>query len=179
MHHGTKSDLVDLVVRNEHKSKTYPDVTCVIIDGAALVRKVKPQMFSTIGEYILAELKPKILWHYRYATRVDLVFDQYKLSSIKTDTRIGRGSTTGKRRKVSKSVKIPGNWSEFLSCSENKSELFPLISKYLDEILNPPPEKIFIESVNDKCISTDENVDLSVVCPCSHEEADTRMFLYM
>ena len=107
------------------------------------------------------------------------MFDQYKPSSIKTDTRIDRGSTTGKHRKVSRNVKIPGNWSEIFSCSENKSELFPLISKYLVEILNPPPDKIFIASVNDKCISTDEDVDLSVVCPCSHEEADTRMFLHM
>ena len=179
MHHGSKADLVDLIVCNEQRVTSYPDVTCVIIDGAALVRKIIPRQSSTIGEYIETELKESIIWRFKYATRVDLVFDQYKPGSIKTETRIDRGSSTGKRRKVSKNAKIPGKWSDFLSCSENKSELFPLISECLVDILNLPPGQTFVASVNDHSISTDNELDLSVISPCSHEEADTRMFLHM
>ena len=65
-----------------------------------LVRKTQPRQSSTIGEYIDTELKLSIIWHYKYAAWVDLVFDQYKPTSIKRGTQIGQGSSTGKRRKV-------------------------------------------------------------------------------
>ena len=126
MYHGTKADLMDCILSEDHhKTKDHPNTTCTIIDGAALVRKVRPQSSATFREYIENELKPKLLSNFSHANRVDLVFDQYRPDSTKTATRTDRGS--GKRRKVDANVKIPGNWKEFLSCSENKTEFFSLI----------------------------------------------------
>ena len=119
---------------------------------------------------------PKIMQKFTYSHQVDLVFDQP--DSIKADTRIGRGDT-GKRRKVGLNVKIPGNWKEFLSCSKNKTELFPLISERLIATAELPDHKVLFATVRDKCVSTDTEADLSLLSPTDHEEADTRMFLHM
>ena len=88
MHHGDKADLVNIIVSDNHRYSEHPDTTCVVIDGAAMVRKNKPQNSTTIGEYIDDELMPKIINKFTYSDRVDLVFDQYNPDSIKTGTRI-------------------------------------------------------------------------------------------
>ena len=92
---------------------------------------------------------------------------------------MGRGSKSGKRRKVALNVKIPGNWKEFLSCSQNKTEFFPMISEHMVATADLPPRKVLFATVRDECASTDKEADLDVISPCSHEEADTRMFLHM
>ena len=99
MHHGDKADLVNVIVTDKHRYSKHPDVTCIVIDGAAMVRTSKPRNSTTIGEYIDHELMPKMMHKFTCSDRVDIVFDQYKPDSIKTGTRIGRGDT-GKRCKV-------------------------------------------------------------------------------
>ena len=84
-----------------------------------LVRKLKPFSSSTVGEYIDNELMSNIMAKFAYADRIDLVFDTYRPDSIKNATREGRGSGSGKRRKIEAKVKLPSNWKEFLSVSEN------------------------------------------------------------
>ena len=98
MFQGDKSDIVDCIVPKEHKHKKHPSVSCMIIDGAALVRKLKPISSATFGEYIECEFKTNILAKFAFVDRIDLVFDQYHVDSIKNATRDARGS--GKRRKI-------------------------------------------------------------------------------
>lgn len=148
----------------------------MIIDGAAQVRKLKPSSSSTFGEYIDTEFKTNILAKFAYVDRIDLVFDQYRVDSIKNATRDGRDS--GKRRKIDASVKIPGNWKEFLSVSENKTELFSLISEQLLATIELNDGKQFFATVKNLCYFTDKNSDLEPLSPCNHEEADTRMFVH-
>ena len=78
-------------------------------------------------------------------TRVDVVFDQYKLDSLKSYTREVRG--TGERQKVTLTGHVPNNWESFLRNNDNKTELYSLLAK--------------------------------IVYTCSHEEADTRMFVHL
>ena len=141
------------------------------------MRRVKPQSSTTFEEYVENELKPKIFSHFSHANRVDVVFDQYKSDSIKTGTRDDRGS--GKRRKVAPNVRIPGDWKEFLSCSQNRTEFFPLISEQLLRTADLPAGKKLFATMRDVCGCTDTEQDLESISPCSHEEADTRMFLHM
>ena len=124
----------------------------------------KPRNSTTIGEYKDHELMSKIMHKFTYSDRVDLVFDQYKPDSIKTGTRIGRGDTD-KHRKVGLNVKIPGNWKEFLSCSKNKTELFPLILERLIATAELPDHKVLFATVRDQCVSTDKEADLSLLSP--------------
>ena len=114
MFQGDKSDIVDCIVPKEHKHKKHPSVSCMIIDGAALVRKLKPISSATFSEYIECEFKTNILAKFAFVDRINLVFDQYRVDLINA-TRDARGS--GKRRKIERNVKIPGNWKDFLSVS--------------------------------------------------------------
>ena len=71
-----------------------------------------------LSEFINQELLPNIVNRFLFANRLDVVFDQYHSKSIKTGTRLDRGTKTGKRRIVRLNAKIPGTWEEFLSCTE-------------------------------------------------------------
>ena len=61
--------------------------------------------------------------------RVDIVWDVYKSSSLKSGTLTERGS--GLRRRVTLSTTIPGNWQSFLRVNENKTELFALLAEQI------------------------------------------------
>ena len=98
MFHGDRSDIVDCIVPKEHTHKKHPSVSCMIIDGAALVRKLQTIFSATFGEYIECELKRNILAKFAFVDRIDLVFDQYGVDSIKNATRDARGG--GKRGKI-------------------------------------------------------------------------------
>ena len=52
MHHGNKADIVDCITTDKHKHRNRPNTTCTIIDGTALIRKMKPGSAATIKEYI-------------------------------------------------------------------------------------------------------------------------------
>ena len=78
-----------------------------------------------------------ILRYFNNHQRVDVVFDTYSSESIKSGTREKRGE--GKRRKVNSETKVPGNWQDFLRVSQNKEELFKVISERLLEQLKLPP----------------------------------------
>ena len=177
MYHGNKADIVDCITSDQHKLKTRPNTTCSIIDGTALIRKITPGTATTIKEYIDNVLGPNIMSHLSYASRVDLVFDRYFPDSVKNATRDGRG--LGKRRKVGLDVKIPSNWKEFLSCTENKKELFPLVSRRLLETSQPPPGKVLLLTENERCLCATGDIDLECISPSNHEEADTRMFVHL
>ena len=133
--HGTKADIVDCSVRKEHKYTKHPATSCTIIDGAMLVRKLKPFSSSTVGvgEYIDNGLMSNIMAKFTYADRIDLVFDTYRPDSIKNATREGRGSGSCTRRKIEANVKLPSDWKEFSSVSENKTEFFLLRSYFWKE----------------------------------------------
>ena len=140
--HGTKADIVDCSARKEHKYTKHPTTSCAIIDGAMLVRKLKPFSSSTVGvgEYIDNGLMSNIMAKFTYADRIDLVFDTYRPDSIKNATREGRGSGSGsgKRRKIEANLILPSSWSEFLSVSETKTEFFSFIAKLLLERMDIP-----------------------------------------
>lgn len=110
-------------------------------------------------------------WH--SVTRLDVIWDDYRADSLKLGARLKRGS--GVRRKVTPTTPIPRNWHEFLRNDENKKELFNMLS-----------EKLVKREVDLEIIATNGNRVLSNATqkkfhnlqPCTHEEADTRIFLH-
>ena len=92
MHCRTKSALVDLIIQANNKINKRSNVTCTIVDVAALVRKIRPH----ISEFINQELLPNIVNRFLFANRLDVVFDQYHSKSIKTRTRLDRRTKPGK-----------------------------------------------------------------------------------
>ena len=101
-----------------------------------------------------------------------MVFDEYWKDSLKAATRSKRGK--GIRSHVEGNKQIPSNWQEFLRIDENKSELFHLIS---DRIVDEEFPGQVIVTRDDEVLSS-VPCDLAGLMSCTHEEADTRMFVH-
>ncbi|CAC5388313.1 unnamed protein product [Mytilus coruscus] len=104
---GTKSDLL-------------------IIDGAAIVKMLKPSISRTFDDYADLVFCPYIKKQLETVTRVDID------NSLKAATRSKRGK--GIRRRVQGQNKIPQNWQNwqsFLRDDDNKKELFSFLSQQL------------------------------------------------
>jgi len=85
--------------------------------------------------------------------------------SLKSETRKQRG--LGVRRRVEPDNVIPKDWYAFRGIGDSKSEFFPFLS---DEVMK-------IET--DKSVITTHKQSVARLEPCSHEAADTRIFVHV
>ncbi|KAJ8387985.1 hypothetical protein AAFF_G00147760 [Aldrovandia affinis] len=104
--------------------------------------------------------------------RTDIVFDVYRPSSLKAETRSKRGR--GVRRRVTGKGKIPSNWRNFLRENDNKAELFNFLADKIARVATP---NVVIVTKEEDAVSN-RTINLAGVAPCSHEEADTRIFVH-
>ena len=151
-----------------------PEVTVVVLDGAAVVHFNPPGSSKTFGEYgenVIAKYVKR--WLIK-VSRVDLVWDSYIENSLKSSTREKRGS--GARNRVLPFVQIPRKWNEFLRVDKNKVELFSMLSKIVVEVDVNGKDVFATDGENVLCSSKSQNVDQ--LSPCSHEEADTRIIIH-
>ena len=102
---------------------------------------------------------------------MDVLFDVYKKSSLKSETRSKRGQ--GIRRRVTGTSKTPGNWQSFLRDASNKTELL----HFLAEMCEAEITSTVIITKGEHAISNTRK-SLDAVSPCCHEEADTRIFVH-
>eukprot|EP00745_Piridium_sociabile_P029607 TRINITY_DN48831_c1_g1_i4.p3 TRINITY_DN48831_c1_g1~~TRINITY_DN48831_c1_g1_i4.p3 ORF type:complete len:129 (-),score=27.86 TRINITY_DN48831_c1_g1_i4:850-1236(-) len=121
MHHGNKSEILDCIVPTDLDNRR-PVTTAGVLDGAVLIQMLRPRSAVTIGDYFTEEFVPYILSWFEGNDRIDIVWDVYSKTSLKSGTREQRGS--GARRRVTLSTRIPGNWAAFLRVDLNKQELF-------------------------------------------------------
>ena len=101
-----------------------------------------------------------------------MVFDQYFEDSLKNAVREKRGSRI--RFKVEPKVKVPKKWHDFLLVNENKVELFLFLAKEIEK--HPFPEE---KEVNVTMKSEVLSINSNFKQTCSHEEADSRMFIHV
>ncbi len=71
--------------------------------------------------------------------------------------------------------KLPGNWQQFLRIDENKTELFSFLA---ERAANVNTEKLVVSTYG-KDVLCNRFKDTEKLAPCSHEEADTRIFVHM
>ena len=109
----------------------------------------------------------------QHVNRIDIVWDDYISDSLKAETRRKRGK--GVRKRVEPSSPIPGNWSSFLRVEENKIELFAYLATCVTSV-NTDKQIISTEQANVLCT---QSRDVSMLAPCTQEEADTRIFLHV
>ena len=105
--------------------------------------------------------------------RIDIIWDTYKQDSLKGMTREKRGE--GARRRVSEMARVPSNWQEFLRNDLNKTELFKLLAEVST---NTCSDKVIISTCEENVLCNQACENLDVLAPCTHEEADTRIFLH-
>jgi hypothetical protein len=132
-----------------------------------------PHQPITFEAYANDVILPYIKSQANNCSRVDIIFDVYLENSLKSQTKKERG--TGIRRKVVGSGMTPKSWSNFLRVSENKTKLFSFLAERIAS-LNPSKLVCVTQGENVLC---NKNIDLSGICPCNHEEADTRLFVHV
>ena len=102
---------------------------------------------------------------------VDIVIDVYKQFSLKSEARRKRGQGI---RRVTGTSKTPTNWRSFLQDENSKTELFYFIAYQLCEAKTASMAVVTKEdAISNKMMSLD------TVALCSHEEADTRIFVHV
>ena len=149
-----------------------PQTDAIIIDGSAMVNTLPPSSKKTFEEYFNEDILPKMQVYSRKYERTDIVFDTYRESSLKNETRTNRGK--GIRRRVTSTTKAPGNWRAFLRDGENKTELFKFLADKISEadgLVNTVVVTKGEDVVSNRAVPQEVN-------PCNHEEADTRIFVH-
>lgn len=158
--------------------------TCVVIDAMAVVQAIgKPVGATTFGD-LADSFSKSILSHFKAATRVDVVFDQYRNNSIKSGTRTRRAGVKGRsiRRVIEgRTVPLPTQWQGFISMSANKADLVQFLSQELMNGVSKVPsgcELVVaggfqdgegVSSSSGRCVEHLQS---------SQEEADTRLALH-
>lgn len=170
---GKKSDLVGILENTIALLDSQPECDVIIIDGAALVHSLSPKTSKTFEEYAVRDVVPKIRSYSSKYERTDIVFDVYKTSSLKAETRSKRGK--GRRRRVADKTKLPPIWSSFLRDSDNKTELFEYLA---DRIVSMCPDNVVVVTKGEKVLSN-KSINFEGLQPCNHEEADSRIFTHV
>ena len=172
---GTKADLLRCLPLEENQSSRAPIADVKLLDGAAVVQMLNPKTAKTFQEYADIVFAPYVFSQLATAQRVDIVWDRYIQDSLKSTTRQKRGK--GIRRHVAPTTVLPKNWMEFLRVDENKTELFKFLSQQMIQLPIEEGKEIYTTDEMG-VLSTIPDADMANLAPCSHEEADTRLFLH-
>ena len=152
---------------------TEPVADTIICDGSALVNTLPPRTAQTFEDYALLDVLRTILAYSSNYDRRDIVFDVYRQSSLKAETRAKRGS--GVRRRVSGNGRLPPNWQNFVRDNDNKTELFIFLA---DKIAQMSARNKVIVTKEDDAVST-QTINMEELVPCSHDEADTQIYVHV
>ena len=173
---GVKSDLLTCLESLVSSQPTPPAIDVLVVDGAAAVQMLTPKDCWTFADYAQKVFIPFVLSRLKAVKRVDVVWDQYFPDSLKSAARVKRGS--GIKRRVMASAVLPSNWSAFLHVDDNKSELFHFLATELASVPVPADTLLVVTNGQDAICNPHESSNIDELRPCSHEEADTRMFLH-
>ena len=172
---STKSDLVEILQERVWLPESKPESDVLIVDGASLVNTVAPKTPKTFEEYAKNDILPLVQNYSNAHKRTDIIFDVYHKSSLKSETRSKRGKAI--RRRVTGKSKTPANWNSFLRNSTNKSELFHFLADAMAKMTTS--NAVLVTKEENVLTSTNyTNMSLEELAPCTHEEADTRIFLH-
>ena len=143
-----------------------PRHSCSVIDGMALVRKIKGTGLTF--NQLANDLLNTVLSTGLESTHIDVVFDVYKDYSIKNAERKRRCEH---RLTGSQTIR---QWNTFLGNNTNKTELVKfLASEWRKKELR---KEVHVTCKN-RCIRLNDGKEISEL-ECQQEEADTRIFLH-
>lgn len=75
-------------------------------------------------------------------------------------------------------TRVPKNWSSFLRVDANKTELFQLLAEQAVTLSMDEGKELY--TTHDQHVLTSaDRVEMTQLEPCTHEEADTRIFLHV
>ena len=97
---------------------------------------------------------------------------------MKHETRKHRGCDEGVRVFLKKYTPIHYNFSTFLKNNQNKTELFSLAENLISSAIDEAAFT-FVCTNMEGVVSNSSQLDLSMLHPCTHEEAGTRIFVHV
>ena len=134
LRHCTKSDHIGCVESLITAPQNgMPEVDAKIVDGSVVVNMLPPKTCATFGDYAAPLFIPYVLRLLQTSKRLDVVWDRYIESSLKSSIRLKRGS--GSRIFVKGSTPVLKNWQSFRRVYENKSWTTTYQTAYLVKIL--------------------------------------------
>lgn len=169
-------------LETEHVLAKRPELdsmNCVIDGNAMLQAQVGlPSTFGELAENVFDQL-PRV-------SRTDFVTDTYRPRSIKHCERKRRGTSKPYLLKGSL-TKVPHNWKEFMSNSENKQRLIQFLleewkkDKYAMKLKDRAV--FFVHGIDCTCITSSDGLitEAKIVqdLKSTQEEADTRIILHL
>ena len=185
---NSKSDMINILTNGTECPTNLPvtdksNYTVILIDGQARIRAMgKPENAITFTDYA-NEFVRSILSSGNGYNRIDVVFDRYHDSSIKTQTRRERTSSCKTVRRVIEdgTEKLPVNWASFISSNSNKSDLSRFLSNSLIAIPVNTAHVVTAGGFEDER-RVMSNVPMSdtelLKLNANHEEADTRLIVH-
>ena len=176
LHLGTNSDLLKCFEEFSRAQSEVPDTTCLVLDGAVVVQMLKPAEAKNFEDYAQDVFVPYMSSKLQTASRLDLVWDRYIADSLKGSVRSKRGKLVCRR--VVGAAAIPGNWQNFLRVDTNKTELFKFLSQAIFTWFDQDDKQLVVTD-GEAVLSKPPLLDLALLAPCSHEEADRRMLLHL
>eukprot|EP00794_Sanderia_malayensis_P013061 gene13061-14405_t len=147
----------------------------VIFPYASSGNGLPPIRGTTFKQYASDKFLPFLGQKLRDVKRLDVVFDVYVKDSLKSTARSHRGE--GSRKRVKDNYIVPANWNSFLRHSDNKTELFSYLANFSHQNLKNG-EKSFAITIGSEVLTLPPQ-DTSIISPCNHEEADSRMYLHL
>ena len=129
---------------------------------------------KTFGEYYESELGEKLEKVAVPVNQLDLVFDVQREDSLEGETREGRGNAV--RVSVKDLTPIYKDF-KFLRHNDNKTELFSLIADKVPKFTQNISIAVVCTKPSD--VTSNSKNDLSPFLPCTHKEADTKIFVYL
>lgn len=182
-----KADLADILTEELNLKGEIPKSnkrSCILVDGMALIQSItKPDGAKTFGDFADIFIAKVINNFSALTSRVDILFDRYMKSSIKSGSRDQRtGSIQPIRRVIdNRDIKLPHNWKRFISLPDNKENLVSFLSQELNMVRDrlPSNSELVIGGGYQNIMETSTTRERDVThLMADHEEADTRIVLH-
>ena len=135
---------------------------------------LSPRTLNIFHDYSNSVFLSYIFGQLQSVQQLDIVWDIYLADRLKAGTKSKQGQ--GQRCKVLPLAPLPSTWKSFLKKDENRSDLICFLSKKIKR--TPVSHKILISTCGDSVVSSSTEVDLNHMSGCTHEEADTQVFLH-
>jgi hypothetical protein len=158
--------------------------------GIALIQSLNVKRIKTFVDLAQDFIQCQLSCFSRVVCLVD-VFDRYDLELSMKSAQRNRRSAPGSSRKVCQAIEgrpIP-DWKKFLGVDTNKQALLQFLGKSIVEHHDQSPRKMSAEDTLFLAGVCNDPMTVKKICSegvsdcpelfCTHEEADTRMLLYV
>ena len=106
-------------------AEAMPNTSATVIDGMSLVQKVGHEN-ATFGD-VAAAIHSTVLREGQQSSRIDVVFDTYRETSIKNIERTLRGEEEGLQLQNISEAQMVKQWRKFLRQANNKTSLIKFL----------------------------------------------------